>query len=367
MKHISPQHIYKIKELLFIIAYWVLITPLAFMLLFYDNRILSLSETQFIIILRDNISISVLIGFIIGLITGLAELFFFQNYLQFKSFYKTLALKLFVNILSVVFIAIAAVYLYQSVTKGFYPLHASVRTLEIFGHLALYQLILVTMILSLSINFILIIKNNIGHSIFLPIVIGKYHQPREEDRIFLFLDLSSSTHMAEKLGHVKYSKLIQECFRELGDLVIKYGGSVYQFVGDEAVITWKAKKENYLRSVELFLAFDAILTEKAKEFEKVYGLRPVFKGTINAGNVVVAEVGGKVKSEIAFHGDVLNTASRMMELNIQYQKQLLVVEKIAVRIRSQNPGLQVRFEGEHQFRGKNNSIKVYSVRSHECL
>jgi adenylate cyclase len=361
LKHISPQHNYKIRELLFIVAYWVLIIPLAFVLLFYDNRILSLSETQFIIILRDNISISVFIGFIIGLITGLAELFFFQNYFQFKSFYKTLALKLFLNIVSVIVIAITAVYLYQSVFKGLHYFDAVLRTLEIFKHLALYQLILVTLILSLSINFILIIKSNIGHSIFLPIIMGKYHQPKEEDRIFLFLDLSSSTQMAEKLGHVKYSKLIQECFRELGDLVIENGGSVYQFVGDEAVITWKAKKENYLRSVKLFLAFDALLTEKAEEFEKVYGIRPVFKGTINAGNVMVAEVGGKVKSEIAFHGDVLNTASRMMELNIRYKKQLIISERIAIRIKTQADYLRVAYQGEHQFRGKNNIIKVFSV------
>jgi adenylate cyclase len=38
---------------------------------------------------------------------------------------------------------------------------------------------------------------------------------------------------------------------------------------------------------------------------------PEFKGALHGGNVVVSEV-GKYKSEIAYHGDVLNTTSRML-------------------------------------------------------
>lgn len=38
---------------------------------------------------------------------------------------------------------------------------------------------------------------------------GEFFRPKEENRIFMFLDLRSSTSMAEILGHIKYSELIQ--------------------------------------------------------------------------------------------------------------------------------------------------------------
>ena len=40
------------------------------------------------------------------------------------------------------------------------------------------------------------------------------------------IDLKSSTQAAEQLGHKKYSLLIQDCFRDLSDLIVKYGGGV---------------------------------------------------------------------------------------------------------------------------------------------
>ena len=34
-------------------------------------------------------------------------------------------------------------------------------------------------------------------------LVGKYHQPRVEDRIFLFIDLKDATECAEQLGHIE--------------------------------------------------------------------------------------------------------------------------------------------------------------------
>lgn len=62
--------------------------------------------------------------------------------------------------------------------------------------------------------------------------------PREEDRIFLFLDLNSSTVLAEELGHIRYSELSKCCLADLALSVKKYKATVYQYVGDEAVLSW---------------------------------------------------------------------------------------------------------------------------------
>ena len=76
---------------------------------------------------------------------------------------------------------------------------------------------------------------------------GRYHSPKEEKKIFMFLDLQSSTTIAEKLGHKMYSEFIQECFKDIS-IIGDYGGEVYQYVGDEAVFTWDARDKGNKRS-----------------------------------------------------------------------------------------------------------------------
>ena len=166
--------------------------------------------------------------------------------------------------------------------------------------------------------------------------------------------------MAEELGHEEYSRLIQDCFHYLSDLVLKHNGLIYQFVGDEAVITWKTKRQsNYCRALLLFFDFKKNLKLKADYFQQKYGLIPEFKGALNAGIVTIAEVGGVVKSEIAYHGDVLNAASRMLELCKLYQKDLILPEHYVMQI---NPSeCKISFEriGEILLRGKNQKLNVF--------
>ena len=206
-------------------------------------------------------------------------------------------------------------------------------------------------------------KNNIGHRIFIPILFGRYHIPKEQERIFTFIDLKSSTKMAEKLGHVLYSNLIQDCFRDLSELVIKYNGSIYQFVGDEAVITWRTKKKNnFTHSIQLFLEFRKKLEEKRSYYFVRYDTLPVFKAATHCGSVMVAEVGGTIKSEIAYHGDVLNTTSRMMELCNLYNSDHIVSDDIMKFVDHVVCETEFEYTGDIDLRGKDRSTRVFKAK-----
>ena len=63
------------------------------------------------------------------------------------------------------------------------------------------------------------LRQMLGSENLLPLFLGKYYQPRVEERIFMFLDMTSSTPLAEKLGHIRYSQLIQDCFHELNQVL----------------------------------------------------------------------------------------------------------------------------------------------------
>jgi adenylate cyclase len=66
--------------------------------------------------------------------------------------------------------------------------------------------------------FFVQVAEKFGQGVLLSFLLGKYHRPKEEDRIFMFIDLTSSTTYAESLGHLRYSELIQDCFFDLTDV-----------------------------------------------------------------------------------------------------------------------------------------------------
>ena len=73
---------------------------------------------------------------------------------------------------------------------------------------------------------------------------GRYHKPRKENRIFLFLDINESTTIAEKIGHEKYFNMLHDFFADITDPIISNWGHIYQYVGDEVVICWKNTPKN---------------------------------------------------------------------------------------------------------------------------
>jgi len=71
------------------------------------------------------------------------------------------------------------------------------------------------------------------------------------------------TTIAKKLSHVLYSKLLQDCFAELTFPVIHSKARIYQYVGDEAVITW-SKKDGFTNynCIKMYFEFNRQLQKK---------------------------------------------------------------------------------------------------------
>ena len=90
--------------------------------------------------------------------------------------------------------------------------------------------------------FISEISDNIGQGVLKNFFIGKYHTPLLEERIFMFLDMKSSTTIAEKLGHLKYYQLLNDYYADLTKAVLETSGEIYQYVGDEVVVSWLIDK-----------------------------------------------------------------------------------------------------------------------------
>lgn len=214
----------------------------------------------------------------------------------------------------------------------------------------------------LLLNFILYINNKFGPGLLIDLLTGKYYHPRNEELIFLFVDLKNSTTLAEKLGHIKYSKFIKECVHELTPVIQKFNARVYQYAGDEVILFW-SKKEGFreLNSLKAFFEFSDILKRKKEYFKSKYGEVPIFKAGMDVGIVTATEI-GDIKREIAYHGDVLNTAARLEKKCNEFKEKLIITQNVIDQIQSTN-SYNFKFLSDLPLRGKTENIKFYSVKS----
>ncbi len=142
-------------------------------------------------------------------------------------------------------------------------------------------------------------------------VTGRYHKPRVEKRVFMFLDLKSSTTLAENLGGARYYAFLNEFFHDLSDPIMDRRAEIYRFVGDEVILTWPLScGVRDANCVRVFVEIMAQIHGRREYYLNAFGHVPEFKAGVHYGEVVTAEI-GDVKKEISYLGDVLNTTARI--------------------------------------------------------
>ena len=110
------------------------------------------------------------------------------------------------------------------------------------------------------------------------LVRGKYHRPQEVDRIFMFIDVKSSTTIAEELGNLRYSQFIQDFFLDLTDGIVLTKAEVYQYVGDEVVLTWPLPVGlRKAQCVRCFFLLQRSLEARKDSYLRQYGYYPASK------------------------------------------------------------------------------------------
>lgn len=175
---------------------------------------------------------------------------------------------------------------------------------------------------------LLMIYDKYGPGNFRNLLLGRYFHPREEERIFMFLDIRSSTTIAEKLGDRKFFRFIHDFINDATEPILYTKGEIYQYIGDEIIVSWKMKNglEN-ANCIACFFEVKAAMQRANKHYLKHYNQIPEFKAGLHYGSVISGEIGA-VKKEIVFYGDVLNTASRIQSECNTHQLDLLLSDDL---------------------------------------
>lgn len=204
------------------------------------------------------------------------------------------------------------------------------------------------------------VSESMGTGLLSNFFLGKYNKPVEEERLFMFLDMKSSTAIAEKLGHVLYFQMLQQYFSDLSGPVIEYSGEIYQYAGDEMIISWRLEKGVKNNTcIRCFFAIKESLMDKSLVYKEKYGLSPQFKAGLHCGKVTTGEI-GVLKKEIIFTGDVLNTTARIEGLCNNYDVDILVSCSLAEKL-NLNPYYNVESVGKNTLRGKDVQFELFTL------
>ncbi len=209
--------------------------------------------------------------------------------------------------------------------------------------------------------FLLQVNDKFGPGILFKFLAGKYHQPKEEERIFMFLDMRSSTTIAEKIGNEKYFNLLNDLFADITNTILNNEGEIYQYVGDEIVISWPVRKGVGVGNcLHCFTQIQERLTDLIPVYEKKYKVKPEFKAGIHYGSVMAGEV-GVIKKDIIYSGDVLNTTARIQEQCNQYSVDILISKETFDLISNTDEYERIPL-GSIELRGKKRKIELNTIR-----
>ena len=300
-----------------------------------------------------------IIGFLVGTTVGLCEEFLFLEQFRKKSYLFLLLFR------SVVYSSVFAFYelSINSLSKYFISdlsLGASIH-FAFFEENYLRDLGIIVVI-SASIISLLQIRRLHRPGDLIKYVAGKYHLPEEVNKIFLFIDLKSSTAMAEKLGNTKYSSFLIDYFHDMTGAILMSKAEIYQYIGDEIILTWSFNQGvKHARCINCFFdIMTSIEMEKEKYLEK-YGVHPEFKAALHGGNVSVTWI-GTIKKEIVYHGDVLNTTARIQDECNKYGQKFLISDYMLQNVELPEY-LHSEFVGELQLKGKEKKVKIFGLKS----
>lgn len=327
-----------------------------FGIVFFENLIRSGNDLGVqISLLQFSITFGI-IGFIISAIL----IFYLKPAFNHQPVWFGVVLKLIINLFIFIFIAFLLLFIYyvamyngglQEFVSSFFTKIVRTRTFNIF----LLDMGLMTL-LSISISEV---TDKYGPGMFWSMLIGQYHKPLRENRIYIFLDINDSTTIAEQLGHEVYFRMLRRFFRDITIPVLANDGEIYQYVGDEIVITWRNTPENKLKALKFLRNSFYFLERQADRYKKYYGQVPTFKAGVHAGEVTAGFI-GVVKRELIYCGDTLNTTARICsmchELNASY-----VLSEDFMHEFHQPHGYTIEEKGELLLRGRAQPTKLFAA------
>lgn len=174
----------------------------------------------------------------------------------------------------------------------------------------------------------------------------------------MFTDIEGFSTISERLAPPALAATLNEYFGALSDVVERNGGVITMFQGDAMLVTFNTVTRDPNHAVS---ALKTALGIQDVVNTRTFGDGITLKTRcgVNTGDIVIGAVGAKDRLVFTVHGDEVNVAARLEQLNKQYGTYVLCT----ARTKAEAGGL-FAYErlGEVTVRGRTAPTEIYAVR-----
>ena len=181
----------------------------------------------------------------------------------------------------------------------------------------------------------------------------------------LFSDIVSFTTYSEKHKPEETVQILKEYLTEMVKTVIKNGGIVDKFVGDEIIALYAVPlytEDHALQACKTALDMRACLDRLLAKW-KAEGVEPFDFGVgINTGQAVVGNLGSEMIFDYTAIGDTINLGARLEALTRDYDTthRIIISENTYAKVQNQ---VEARYLDEVKVKGKDLAVRIYELLS----
>jgi adenylate cyclase len=184
-------------------------------------------------------------------------------------------------------------------------------------------------------------------------------QGEVREATILFTDIEGFTTISEAMTPTELITTLNEYFAVVTQPIIEHGGVINQFQGDAILATFnipEALPDHAAQAIRAALAIQRALRDR--RFGGGFVLRS--RVGINSGEIVGGLVGTGDRLGYTVHGDDVNLAARLEQLNKDYETRIIVSQ----RTRELAGPSAFAFEqlGSTNVRGRKTPVVIYTVR-----
>lgn len=180
--------------------------------------------------------------------------------------------------------------------------------------------------------------------------------PTSATATILFVDIADFTRIAEHASPDQVVELLNEYFSAVVEPIENNNGVITQFQGDAllAMFNLPIADENHASSaLQAGFAIQRICGDRRFAGVELKARIGIATGRVTAGNV-----GSDNRLTYTVHGDAVNLAARLEQLNKQFGTHLLVDEETVQRLGEPAP---LEFVDEVKIRGRDSSVRIYTT------
>ena len=179
--------------------------------------------------------------------------------------------------------------------------------------------------------------------------------PIERQATVLFIDLTGFTKLTEAKGPRAIVDILNAYFDAATEIIGKHNGVVTQFQGDAILAIFNVPFEDEDHAQHAFdAATDLLDTVRNETFA---GEQLAIRIGLNSGPLIAGNVGGGGRQSYTVHGDAVNLAARLENLNKDHGTSLLVSQSTAEMLKNG----RLRKIGETEIRRLSEPIGLYTL------